>query len=63
MGIEAGLAWGPVADATVVYVDLGISNGMHQGIARARAEGRRVEYRCLSDSLGGVVPEGCLAGL
>lgn len=47
MGIEAGLAWGGVADATVVYIDRGISRGMHQGMDRARAEVRPVEYRRL----------------
>ncbi len=46
-GLEAGLAWGPVADATVAYLDRGISNGMRVGIARATREGRPVEYRCL----------------
>jgi hypothetical protein len=30
-GISAGLVWGEVADATVVYVDRGISGGMRQG--------------------------------
>ncbi len=47
LGIEAGLAWGRVAEATVAYIDLGISPGMSQGIARAEAEGRPVEYRRL----------------
>ena len=47
LGIEAGLAWGARADATVVYVDRGISSGMQQGIARAHAEGRPVERRTL----------------
>ncbi|MER9506029.1 hypothetical protein [Mesorhizobium sp. M0579] len=46
-GIDAGLAWGAVASATVVYADLGISRGMAEGIARAEAEGRPVEYRRL----------------
>lgn len=49
-GIAAGLAWGRVADATVVYTDLGISEGMRQGIERALAEGRPVEYRRLAAS-------------
>lgn len=35
LGIEAGLAWRPVADATVVYRDLGISDGMRWGIEHA----------------------------
>ena len=39
LGIDAGLAWGRAAAATVVYCDLGISKGMEQGIAAARAEG------------------------
>lgn len=45
LGIEAGLAWGRVADATVVYEDLGVSRGMALGIERAVAEGRPVERR------------------
>lgn len=48
-GIAAGLAWGPSADATVVYVDLGISRGMRLGIERAEQEGRPVEYRSLPE--------------
>lgn len=47
LGIDAGLAWGSVAEATVVYDDLGISKGMAYGIGRAITEGRRVEYRSL----------------
>ena len=50
LGIEAGLAWGAKADATVVYTDRGISNGMRMGIARAERAGRPVEMR----TLGGV---------
>lgn len=45
LGIDAGLAWGVEAAATVVYVDLGISSGMKYGIRRAEREGRPVEYR------------------
>jgi hypothetical protein len=47
LGIEAGLAWGHEAEATVVYIDLGVSKGMTFGIARAHHEGRPVEYRQL----------------
>lgn len=50
LGIEAGLVWGALADATVVYADRGISRGMELGIARAEAEGRPVEYRVLFPS-------------
>lgn len=46
-GIDAGLAWGEVADATVVYTDRGISKGMTYGIANAKAAGRLIVYRSL----------------
>jgi len=48
LGIDAGLAWGCLADATIVYADLGISRGMRYGIERAEREGRPVEYRQLA---------------
>ena len=47
LGIEAGLAWGDLAEATVVYTDHGISRGMQYGIDRANKRGRAVEYRQL----------------
>jgi hypothetical protein len=46
-GIDAGLAWRSVAEATVVYTDLGISDGMKYGIAAAMDGGLRVEYRTI----------------
>lgn len=46
-GIAAGLAWRTVADASVVYVDLGISNGMMLGIRAAIDARVPVEYRRL----------------
>lgn len=49
LGIEAGLAWGTRAHATVVYQDLGVSPGMQLGIQRALVAGRAVEYRTLPD--------------
>lgn len=51
-GIAAGLAWGVAARETVAYCDLGLSAGMQQGIARALAEGRRVDYRHLGGGWG-----------
>lgn len=45
MGIDAGLAWLRAAEATVVYADRGISNGMFLGIERAELHGVAVEYR------------------
>jgi hypothetical protein len=47
LGIEAGLAWRTVADATVVYTDRGISDGMRHGIKVAQAAGIPVEFRSL----------------
>lgn len=46
-GIDAGLAWRAVAQASVVYVDHGISKGMDYGIAAAKEAGLPVEYRSL----------------
>lgn len=45
LGIEAGLVWDALADATVVYADRGWSTGMRAGVQRARDEGRPVEVR------------------
>lgn len=45
LGVECGLAWGRHADATVAYIDHGITPGMAAGIARAEREGRPVEFR------------------
>ncbi len=44
-GIEAGLIWGSGADATIAYIDYGISPGMQYGIDRAKSENRPIEYR------------------
>lgn len=45
LGIAAGIEWGAFAEATVVYIDFGISRGMQYGIKRAEAERRPIEYR------------------
>lgn len=46
-GIAAGLAWRRVADASVVYTDLGISRGMEYGIKAAQLAGMEIEYRTI----------------
>jgi hypothetical protein len=46
-GIEAGFAWGEVADATVVYTDLGVTDGMREGMRHALRAGRPIEHRIL----------------
>lgn len=64
-GIAAGLAWGDLAAARVVYVDLGVSRGMLLGIARGRTLGQPIELRVLGTRLGLVKwsthrPAGCI---
>ena len=61
-GIAAGLAWGPVAEATVVYIDKGISPSMKRGIADAEAGELPVEYQVLAVTPG-VTPVGRLRGV
>ena len=47
LGISAGLSWGRFAEKTVVYTDLGVTEGMRQGIRDAEYCGREVEMRRL----------------
>lgn len=55
LGMGAGFEWRQVAHATVVYIDLGTSRGMEEGVRDAERRGTPVEYR----SLGGEwTPEG-----
>jgi hypothetical protein len=49
LGIRAGLAWLDAADATVVYTNLGVTEGMKYGIHAAKTRGVPVEYRVLKD--------------
>jgi hypothetical protein len=48
LGIRAGLAWGALAEASVAYIDRGVTDGMRRGIGAAEAAGRLVEYRNLT---------------
>jgi len=47
-GIEASLEWLRVASATVVYKDLGITDGMKIGISRAQMLNKPIEYRSIA---------------
>lgn len=47
LGMDVGFAWGLKADVSAVYVDLGISEGMRDGITVAEESGRPVELRRL----------------
>lgn len=53
-GIDAGLAWRQVADASVVYTDRGVTLGMQYGIATAMKADVPVEYRQLDTVRKGV---------
>jgi len=61
LGIEAGLAWGHAAEATVVYLDHGVSRGMIFGVERAIREGRPVDLRILPNGLGPAAQAAILA--
>lgn len=47
LGINAGFTWRTCLTPTIVYTDLGISQGMKNGIAHANQVGSPVEYRSL----------------
>jgi hypothetical protein len=57
LGIDAGLAWRDAAEASVVYVDRGVSGGMMLGIQAALRAGLPVEYRTLRQNRD--APAGC----
>ena len=46
-GIDAGLAWVEVADASVFYTDLGMSDGMVEGVKAATEAQISIEFRTL----------------
>ena len=46
-GIDAGFLWNRHAEATVIYMDRGVSSGMKQGEENAREAGRVIERRYL----------------
>ena len=47
LGMEAGFAWGAVAELVAVYTDIGITPGMREGIERAVRHRIPVEYRTI----------------
>lgn len=50
LGIEAGFAWKDVAHATVVYMNLGVTEGMSYGIEAAKKRGTTIEFRRLDEN-------------
>jgi hypothetical protein len=60
-GMEAGFAWAEKADLAAVYYDLGVTNGMNEGIRRHRERGVRVELRRIfSPAIGRALRAGYL---
>jgi hypothetical protein len=55
LGIDAGLAWLRAADASVVYMDRGITSGMFLSIEAARSAGVPVEFRHIDGYVARVV--------
>lgn len=55
-GIEAGFAWGEVADQVVFYVDLGWSRGMLLGFETAKARGSKIRTRTLGAPWSDLAP-------
>lgn len=49
LGIKAGFYWRDVADKTVFYVDLGMTDGMKQGIDDCEEKGKPYSIRRLND--------------
>ena len=48
LGIDAGLAWGEMAEATIVYLDRGVSTGMYYGAKNAQEKHRPVICRVIN---------------
>lgn len=53
LGMQAGVAWIPASEGTVVYIDRGISRGMRAGVTVALSQRKPIEIRSL---LGPVPP-------
>lgn len=51
LGMEAGFAWGAAGHKVVVYQDLGVSNGMKEGLKLAIEREQEIEYRNLPQDL------------
>ena len=51
LGIEAGFYWRNVAEKTVFYTDLGMTDGMKQGLQDCKDKGNPFELRRLPDEL------------
>ncbi len=62
LGIEAGFYWRDVADKTIFYKDLGMTEGMAQGADDCEKKGKEFEIRMLPDNLWTRFVDTCLVG-
>jgi len=60
LGIEAGFFWRDVADKTVFYKDLGLTDGMVKGMEDCDKKGKEYEIRVLPDDLWRIYTAFCL---
>lgn len=60
LGIEAGFCWRDVADKTVFYKDLGMTEGMVQGLEDCKEKEKDCEVRSLPDDLWNIFVCFCL---
>ncbi len=51
LGIKAGFYWRDVAEKTIFYIDLGMTNGMKLGINDCKEKGKEYEVRNLPKDL------------
>jgi hypothetical protein len=59
LGIEAGFYWRNVAEKTIFYTDLGMTDGMKQGLEDCKKKGNVFELRRLPDILWNRLEEYC----
>jgi hypothetical protein len=51
LGIAAGFEWRDVADKTVFYIDIGLTDGMNEGIMDCKEKNKEYEVRQLPSNL------------
>lgn len=51
LGISAGFCWREIADATVFYMDLGMTPGMIKGIDNCKEKNIQYGFRCITKIL------------
>lgn len=60
LGIEAGFEWRDVSEKTIFYTDLGVTDGMKQGVLDCDQKRKEYEIRSLPDDLWDIFVCYCL---